>query len=110
MHTKQQKHNELFLEKFEGKKNVISREGLLHLLENKRQSLVDSTEFNTSEKKKQMEKQIHTPLQESKKVQGTPPRPSNEKETNKKISISKERVMKRSESLSQQLEPRHSPH
>jgi hypothetical protein len=41
MQTKEmpKKNSKSFLDKFEGKKNIVSREGLLHLLDLKKQSL-----------------------------------------------------------------------
>ena len=35
MYSKQPKQRQLFIEQFEGKKNAIGKEGLLHLLEQK---------------------------------------------------------------------------
>lgn len=38
MHNQPQRVRKSFLDKFEGKKNAISKEGLLHLLENQIQA------------------------------------------------------------------------
>ena len=37
MYSKQPKQRQLFIEQFEGKKNAIGKEGLLHLLEQQKQ-------------------------------------------------------------------------